>query len=589
MDERLKSLRAELKRRGVEACLITGFDPHLSEYVSPYYQTRKWISGFTGSAGRVVVTRDHAALFTDFRYWIQAGEELDHECMELVKEGFPGAPQLDQWVAAHLEPGESIGVNGWELSIKDASMLTGLLARFDIGLTEIGDFIEPLWEHRDALTADPIVDHPVQFSGINRTEKLKAIRRVMNIRKLDYYLLSSLDDIAWLLNLRGSDIPFNPVARSYVLLEKSKATVFLDRERLDTSLSDALKQADYSLEDYEGIIPAVDKLKKGRLLLDPDKSPWIFVHYLNPDIQLDQQNQIIPVAKAVKNNIEIQGFKDVMPRDGLAMVRFQIWLQKQLEAGSITEEDAAREISRLRSQNREYKGDSFAPISAFGPNAAMCHYESSPDRPVPLEEGSLYLLDSGGQYLSATTDITRTYALGQVDASARRDYTLVLKGHLALSMQRFPRGTRGYQLDSLARKALWDQGLDYGHGTGHGIGAYLNVHEGPQSISHRPVEQALLPGMIISNEPGLYLEGKYGIRIENLVLVTEDEESKGAFLRMETLTLCPYERELIDISLLTQEEIQWIDTYHQKVWESLKDLLDDKEQEWLKKRCVSLY
>jgi len=588
MEKRLKLLRDELKRRGVDACILTGSDPHLSEHVAPYYQSRQWISGFTGSAGRVAVTRDQAALFTDFRYWIQAAEEMDLNSIELMKEGSPGTPSMDQWLARQLSPGDSVGLNGWEISIKEASSLSSHLEHYDISLLEIGDYTESIWENREALTADSIKDHPVEFAGIFREDKLKEIRRAMDHRGLDYYLLSSLDDIAWLLNWRGNDIPFNPVVRSYVLLTKDQADIFLDIERLDKTLSEALQKTGYGLQPYEAISKRLSQIKEGRLLLDPDKTPWIFAHLINPAVRMEQKEQIIPLAKAVKNRVEIDGFKKVMPWDGLSMVRFQRWLLQKMAGEGCSEEEAAAKISQLRRLNPQNQGDSFAPISAFGSNGAMCHYESSPDRPVSLKKGSLYLLDSGGQYLQATTDITRTFCLGEPDKVFIRDYTLVLKGHLALSMQRFPRGTRGYQLDSLARKALWDQGLDYGHGTGHGIGSYLNVHEGPQSISLRPVEQALLPGMVISNEPGLYREGLYGIRIENLVLVTEEKETKGAFLKMETLTLCPYERELIDTKLLEPEEIRWINAYHQRVQETIAPLLESEEQNWLAERCAPL-
>lgn len=588
MEKRLKLLRDELKRRGVEACIITGSDPHLSEHVAPYYQTRQWISGFTGSAGRVAVSGNQAALFTDFRYWIQAAEELDHSSIELMKEGSPGTPSLNQWMARQLNPGDSVGLNGWEISIKEARTLSANLARHEIVLMEIGDFTEPLWNNREALSADNIKDHPVQFAGIPRQGKLDEIRKEMERKGLDYYLLSSLDDIAWFLNWRGSDIPFNPVVRSYVLLSKDNAQIFLDMERLDEKLAIALKKTGYSLKPYEEISSSLSQIKEGRLLLDPDKTPWVFSHLLNPAVNIEEKDQIIPLAKAVKNSVEIEGFRKVMPWDGLAMIRFQRWLQEKMSKEGCTEEEAAEKISQLRRLNPQNKGDSFAPISAFSSNGAMCHYESSPDRPVILKNGSLYLLDSGGQYLQATTDITRTFCLGDPDEAYIRDYTLVLKGHLALSLQRFPRGTRGYQLDSLARKALWDQGLDYGHGTGHGIGSYLNVHEGPQSVSLRPIEQALLPGMVLSNEPGLYREGLYGIRIENLVLVVEDEETRGAFLKMETLTLCPYERELINPNLLEPQEIEWINTYHQRVRKQINPLLNVEEQEWLAERCAPL-
>jgi len=587
MSEKLTALREEMKKRGLEAYLITGSDPHLSEYVASHYRSRHWLSGFSGSAGTLIITQNHAGLWTDFRYWIQAEKELEKSDVSLFKEGKPETPSKEEWLGEQLSEGDALGVNGWELSVQEGARWASILAEKGISLMETGDLLQDIWTDRPALCAESIQDHPIEYAGKSREQKITQLQEVLTLHQKDAYLVTSLDELAWLLNIRGNDIPHNPVVRGYAWIEKKRVLLFLETKRLSSEMKTALSQPDWEIREYEDILEWINEQVRGSLWLNGDKTPWLFLHHLSEDVRLFYQPSPVVLAKSLKNTSELEGFRTIMPRDGAALVRFQRWLLKQhkQKKNEITEWDAALKISQLRSEQKHYRMDSFAPISAFSENGALCHYEPSADKPVPLTEG-LYLLDSGGQYLEGTTDITRTFVLGAATEQQRKDYTLVLKGHLAVSMALFPKGTRGYQLDTLARYPLWREELDYGHGTGHGVGSYLNVHEGPQSLSFKPIDQELLPGMVISNEPGIYREGKHGIRIENLIAVKE--RSTGNFLDFETLTWYPYEQELINLEMLSSEEIHWIDQYHQQVFQALSPLLNNDERTWLKERCNKL-
>ncbi|MDA3852333.1 MAG: aminopeptidase P family protein [Spirochaetaceae bacterium] len=587
--KRLTDLREKMKMLDIQAFILYGMDPHLSEYVSAHWQNRLWISGFTGSAGTVVVTQDKALLWTDFRYWIQAEKEISMEYFQLMKQGAPDSTEIDQWLIKALNQGDSVGVNGWDISVNQARTLYPSLSRASIELVEVGDLLDSIWEERPLETMDAIVEQPIALAGISREEKIEKIQKTLHTKKIDSIIISSLDSIAWLFNLRGSDIPFNPVARAYCLLNKAECHLFIDEFRLASPLKKGLNNAGCILHKYEDFERTIKGLTGQRLHFIPHKTPWIIEHLIIPGSDLINQEDILSPLQSCKNKKEILGIKRLMPQDCAALFKLEFWLKTNIKKQVITESMVAGGISKFRSNIEDYQGDSFAPISAYAANAALCHYESPKEKSPELKRQGILLLDSGGQYLRGTTDITRCFNLGNPSEEEKRDYTLVLKGHICLSRAHFPSGTRGYQLDILGRKALWDNFLDYGHGTGHGVGAYLNVHEGPQSISPRPIDQPLMPGMIVSNEPGLYREGLRGIRIENLLLVKESNYANGVeWLEFETLTLYPYEKELIDLTLLDNQEIQWINDYHKQVLKALTPHLQKNEIAQLQDKCISL-
>lgn len=590
LNKKLESLRLEMKKRGIQAYILTGSDSHLSEYVSDYWKTLEWLSGFTGSAGTIVVTEEKALLWTDFRYWIQAAQEIDKQNFTLIKDGKEDAPTIPGWLLSSLNSGDVAAVNGWTLSVEMGSRWANELSQGGISLEDCGDLSDNIWKNRPFETADPIIDHPLEFTGESRDSKLEKLRKKMKDCRIASYFLSSLDDIAWLLNLRGTDISFNPVFRSYLLIREERVLFFLDKERLESGLVESLEKSGIVCYPYESVENHLAGSPESSLLLHPVKTPWIILHFLNPERKLKFQPDLVPALKSVKNTVELDGFRKAMVLDGVQIIRLQIWLRKKIQRGeSLKELDVSRKISSLRAEVPDCVDDSFAPIPAYAENGALCHYEASEQRPVTLSDHGLFLLDSGGQYRFGTTDITRTFSMGQVSPEMIKDYTLVLKGHVALSCLEFPKGSKGFQLDTVARYPLWKEGLDYGHGTGHGVGSYLNVHEGPQSISPRPIDVPLKCGMVISNEPGIYREGKWGIRIENLVLVEKRHSSDmGEFYGFETLTLAPYERELIDKDRLSSKEKEWIDNYHQRVFSTISPLLKEEEKEWLMLRCEAL-
>jgi Xaa-Pro aminopeptidase len=601
--EKLEALRRFMHQKGLDAFVVNGSDPHASEYPPDRYRTREWISGFTGSAGTVIVTRDRAGLFTDGRYHLSAAEELAGTPIELFREGSQAVPSPENWLASQLAEGPGEGIR--RVGVDGASFSTGQFRTYAAALPSAAELVpstdpfDEIWPDRPTLPRNPIETVPEEITGSSAADRLERVRRELARSDTDWTLIASLDDIAWTLNLRGSDVAFNPVFVAFLLVGPAEAALFVDETKLTGPARASLKEAGVSTEAYDSVWElAPQRAGRGRIFLSPERVPVsLFNRFQSPGADgtggVTEGIDVSTYLKARKNDTELEGIRRAMLKDGRAMVRFLAWLsesvRKSQRADRPTEVSAASKLAELRGAEEDFVGPSFETISAWGPNGAMVHYAPGRGEDVRLEEGTLYLLDSGGQYRHGTTDITRTLALGTPSEQARRDYTRVLQGHIALATTRFPVGTTGTHLDAIARRPLWAESANYGHGTGHGIGFYLSVHEGPQRISPKPSSVALEPGMICSNEPGLYRTGEYGIRIENLVAVVEHAAGPfGRFLAFETLTLCPLERELIATEMLSAEERRWVDEYHIWVRESLTPLLAENERSWLSERTAPL-
>jgi len=580
-----------MKERGMKAYIVFSSDAHGSEYVSPYWRCRTWISGFTGSAGTVVVTQDDAGLWTDYRYFIQAAEELKGSGIRLFKMGEPGVPSYIEWLAEILESGDVIGMDGRTLSLGEWEAMAAAYGPLDVRIDGHDDLIGELWTDRPVDSVKPVWCLTDEEAGKSSREKIKEIRSIMEDRHLDATLISSLDDIAWILNVRGGDVPYNPVVQSYLYLSHDSISWFVDQRKISPEVRSIIEALGINVLDYNSVTEFLSRLNpRLSLYVSPERTSSTLVSSLPETINLLKGVNISTRLKAEKNTGEQTRIRTVMEKDGIALVRFIIWLREEINRTALTEIEAAAKLREFRASQDGFLSESFSPIPAYRAHGAICHYEATEKDQFTLDKSSLFLIDSGGQYREGTTDVTRTLALGQPTQREAHDYTLVLKGHIALSRAVFPEGTKGYQLDILARAPLWKEGLNYGHGTGHGVGYILNVHEGPQRISPHPVNESLKKGMICSNEPGIYREGEHGIRIENLILVQPWNECPGEenFLSFETLTLCPYERSLIDISLLDAEEIDWVNSYHREVYKRLSPGLSPGEQDWLKNETLEI-
>ena len=575
-----------MKEEGLSAYIITGGDPHMSEYVAPRWRTRAYFSGFSGSAGLLVITLTKAGLWTDFRYWIQAAKELDGSVVELFKVGMAGTIPFIDWIASELKEGEKAGVEGSTLAAKTAGEWGERLMGRGISLADAGPLPSTLWEDRPSAPATELYSLPLSLAGVDRKEKIERVRELLSLQDCQGTFISSLDDIAWLLNIRAMDVKMNPVALAFCWIDEKRTVLFTDRSRIGKETGEELSRDGIDVRDYQTYADFLRALPVGKIFLSQEKNSWDIERSFSLETEKVGGVDLTTLMKARKNSVEIDCFHKAMIQDGAAMVNFICWLKKAVSEKSMDERDVAGKLREFRAAQPGFIEESFSPISAYGANGALCHYDPEGGVPASLLPGSLYLIDSGGQYEGATTDITRTIALGEPSFDEIRDYTLVLKGHIALSQAQFPEGTRGYQLDILARQPLWNSLMDFGHGTGHGVGAFLNVHEGPHSISTKPIDMPLQEGMVTSNEPGLYREGRYGIRIENLILTVRGEESEfGSFFRFETLTLCPYDRDLIDRNMLNGEEISWINDYHKRVFTLLSGLVDGEAENWLRLAC----
>lgn len=587
--ERIGRLRQCLREQSLSAFIIPSTDPHSGEYVPDHWKTREWVSGFTGSAGTAVITLDDAALWTDSRYFLQAADQLDGTGIRLMKDRLPDTPSIPEWLGQSLSPGAVVGVDGWVNTIGETQALREALAREGLTLRTDYDPVTRLWDGRPALPGTPVSIHPLEYAGVACHKKLAAIREKLLARGADGILLSTLDDIAWTLNLRGNDVHCNPVFVSYLLITSQESILYVRAEKLTTEVKAYLAQEGVNTEDYDDLQEDLRDYPYATLSLDPGRTNEAVRQAVNPLTKVLLEESPVPLMKAVKNEAEIRGFHAVMLRDGVAMVKFLKWLEEAVPQGNETEMSIDRKLYECRAEQPLFRGISFDTIAGYKEHAAIVHYEATPETDKPLAPEGLLLLDSGAQYADGTTDITRTIALGETTDDERRDYTLVLKGHIGLTCACFPQGTCGTQLDVLARQAMWREGANFLHGTGHGVGAYLNVHEGPHQIRMNHVPTPLRPGMTVTDEPGIYRAGRYGIRTENTLLVVPYRETEfGTFYTFEPLTLCPIDTRPIVRSMLTAEETEWLNAYHRMVYDRLSPLLDEEHRTWLESKTKQL-
>ncbi len=586
---KIQTLRASMQTHQLAACILPNTDPHQSEYIAEYWNIIQHLSGFTGSTANMVVTNDFAGLWTDSRYFIQAEKELQNSDVELVKLKVPHTPEYINWLAETLAENSRVGVDARLFSVALVRRMEQAFALKNIQIEEVNLFSEG-WSGRPSLPAHPLFIHDTQYTGKNCADKLTEVSTKMTQLGATHHLVTTLDDIAWLFNIRGTDVAYNPVVTSYALIEVDRATLFVQSAALSEADAQALKSQGVTIAEYETIQTTLNNLPaSATVLYDKAKtSLWLRRAIAGKTIAA---NNISTGLKAIKNEKEIEGIRKVMERDGVALVQFYKWLEENIGRKPITEISAAAQLNAFRAQQKNYVGESFGAISGYQEHGALPHYKSTPESNVALQAEGMYLLDSGGQYLDGTTDTTRTITLGKPTEAEKRNFTLVLKGMIQLTCAIFPKGTKGIQLDILARQALWQDSKNYGHGTGHGVGFFLNVHEGPQSIGTGATAQnaPLMPGMVTSNEPGFYLEGAYGIRIENLILTIPHKTTAfGEFYTFETLTLCPIDKQLVDKALLTAQEIDWLNDYHQLVFERLTPLMNEEESKWLKARTTRI-
>lgn len=582
--QRLSSLREVMRREGFDAFIFPSTDPHNGEYVPARWEGRKWLTGFDGSAGTAVVTMDDAALWTDSRYFLAAGEQLRGTGFSLMKERMEGTPSVTKWLGMKLAATGSpvVGVDG---TVNSAASVKSLIAelRAEGGITVRTNFdpLDIVWADRPPVPQDKVALHSLEYAGEACHSKLARIRHALKERHACGMLAAALDDIAWTLNLRGTDVHCNPVFVAYLLVEPERATLFINKGKLTPDVEAYLKGEGVAVADYAAVGKALAAYNEYNILMDDGEINYTLFNI--PKCVKVAGPSPIPAMKAVKNHVEINGFRRAMLRDGIAMVKFLRWLRPAVEAGGQTEMSVSAELERLRSARPLYRGLSFDTIAAYQEHGAIVHYEPTPETDIALRPEGFLLLDSGAQYLDGTTDITRTIALGPLTDEQRLVYTLVLKGHIQLELCKFPRGASGTQLDALARKDLWKHGFNYFHGTGHGVGSYLNVHEGPHQIRMEYRSAPLAEGMTVTDEPGLYLSGRFGVRIENTLLTVPYKETEfGRFLGFEPLTLCPIDLSPVIAGMLTPEEKAWLNGYHRMVRERLAPLLEGEDLEWLR-------
>ena len=582
--KRISALRLEMKKEGLDAYLIYGTDPHLSEYIPSYWQTRPFISGFTGSAGLVIVTLQKAALWTDSRYFLQAAEELSGTGIDLVKMRTTGQPEPDQWLKMNLLEGSIVGTYEGAISINQFRSLQKSLAQASVLLKGADDLLKAIWKDRPPLPDAEIYEHELTYACIDRKSKLEAICNRLEELGAGSQVITALDDLAWTFNLRGSDVECNPVFLAYGYISREKAILFIDTHKLPALLKAKLKVDGIEVIDYNDLADFLQKLPSTEhILIDPDRTNHSIFRNIPAHCTIIEGLSVPCKLKAIKSDEEIQNIRQAMRKDGVAMVEFLYWLKNILPTHPVDEYLVAQKLIEFRESQPEYKGISFFPIVGYKEHGAIVHFHVTAENALPIRTDGFLLFDSGGQYLDGTTDITRTIALSELTAQQKTDYTLVLKGMTALSMAKFPVNTRGYHLDILARKGLLENHLNYGHGTGHGVGYFLNVHEGPMSIRQEFNEHPIQPGMVLSNEPGLYRPGEYGIRTENMIVCMKDENNEfGDFLRFDTLTIFPIDTQAIEKSLMTAEEINWLNNYHRWVYDELQSLVNDEIRLWLK-------
>ena len=584
INERIENLREWMRANGFSAFVFPSSDPHNSEYVADHWKSREWISGFTGSAGTAVVTLDRAALWTDSRYFIAAAEQLAGTEYRLMKLRVAGTPTVCEWLADELAAYEKpvVGLDGNVNSFAEVAALTQeLTTRGNIRVRTDADPMATLWTDRPAIPGHKVCLHPLKYAETT-VSKISRIRKSLAVRGVDGLLVTALDEIAWVLNLRGSDVHCNPVFVSYLLITPGNVTLYINKEKLPEEVRHCLAAGNIAVEPYGAVAVGLEHYPGRHLLVDDSTTNHTLVSALQRGKAVFGESPV-PGMKAVKNRVEQDGFRAAMLRDGIAMVKFLAWLKPAVEAGGQTEMSLDRRLTALRAEQPLFKGISFDTIVGYEAHGAIVHYEATPETDAPIEPHGLVLIDSGAQYEDGTTDITRTVALGRLTEEQRRIYTLVLKGHIQLALCRFPSGACGSQIDAIAREPMWREGYNYLHGTGHGVGSYLNVHEGPHQIRMEWRPAPLRAGMTVTDEPGLYLEGKFGVRIENTLLIVPAVTTDfGEFLGFETLTLAPIDTTPVLPDMLTAEERQWLNSYHRRVRETLSPHLSAAEAAWLK-------
>lgn len=589
--ERIESLRKIMTREGIDAYIISGTDPHNSEYLPAAWQQREWISGFTGSFGTVIVTKDKSGLWTDTRYFIQAEKELAGTGINLHKLRIPNAVDYPEWLLSQLDNDMKVGFDGFCMTVNTIERLKQTLLAKNITTIDTNDLLGEIWLDRPALPETPLFVLPEDITGRTTIEKIEQVRSLLHQNKADYILFNSLDEIAWLYNIRCSDISYNPVAIGYAIVSTKKAYLFVKTSKVTLDIEKQLKSNGIELRDYHHLFLFFDEIKKEHTFcVDADTLNFAVYHKISSKYTILAQHSPIILEKAVKNQTEIDGFKLATLKDGVAMTRFFYWLENTLSSkGAVSEIEAADKLTDFRKMNDGYISDSFHTISAYGENAALPHYSAVSGKESLLQPRGLYLVDSGGQYIHGTTDITRTIPLGALTAMEREDYTLVLKGMIALSCCIFPKGSCGGNIDIVARQALWQKMMNYGHGTGHGIGHFLCVHEGPQDIRQNLKDQELIPGMVVSDEPGIYREGLHGIRHENMLVCTSLGSNEfGEWNGFETLTLCYFDTSALQIDLLNHDEKLWLNRYHRTVFDKISPFLSVEESAWLKQKTKEI-
>jgi Xaa-Pro aminopeptidase len=588
-EEKLARLRALMKENGISAYIIPNTDPHLGEYIPDHWCIIAWLTGFTGSAATVVITETFAGLWTDSRYFVQADKQLTGSGFVMMKPVMPARKDYYEWIAENVMSGSRIALDGRIYSISNFRKLAKLMSEKNILIDIDSDLISEIWTDRPAMSGSPAFEHPVSFCGKDRAVKISEVREEMRKMKADYHLLTSVDDIMWLLNIRGTDVKYSPLLTSFAIVGEKQILLFADESKIPPKMAQKFDNLDIVMLPYEETAMMLSALNpEESILITPETTSAALYNSIPKGMKIIEETSIPTLLKSVKNKVEIENIIKVMVKDGTALTKFFFWMESNSASVPMSELSLTNKLNHFRSEQPDCTGPSFSTIVAFNEHGALPHYSATSETDSVIGNDGILLIDSGGQYFDGTTDITRTIAIGRPSAQQKNDFTLVLKGTINLAMAKFPAGTKGYQLDMLARRSLWEMGLNYGHGTGHGVGFFLNVHEGPQSISPgvgTASKTIIEPGMLISDEPAIYREGEYGIRIENLILCYEDEVNDyGQFLKFDTVSLCYIDKSLIDITLLDQREIGWLNSYHSEVYEKISPHLTNPEKLWLKEK-----
>lgn len=583
--DRLARLRELMRREKLSAFVFPSTDPHNGEYVPDHWKGREWVSGFNGSAGTVVVTGNAAALWTDSRYFIAAAQQLEGTGIELMKLKIPGTPTIAEWLGQQLIDCQrpEVGIDGMVNSQASAeALIADLRSHGGITVRTNLDPLKTIWTDRPPIPQDLVSIHPLEYAGEDVKSKVSRIRKALRDLHADGMLMSALDDIAWTLNMRGTDVHCNPVFVSYLLISSNSVTLYINKVKLSHVVMAYLQDNGVSIDDYENVDKGLKSYPDYNILIDPDETCYTLARIAACQ-EVVRSKSPVPALKAVKNEAEIRGYRSAMLKDGIAMVKFLKWLKPAVQAGGQTELSVDRKLTSLRRQQPLFRDISFDTIAGYATHAAIVHYEATPETDIPLEPHGMILIDSGAQYQDGTTDITRTIALGPVSDYEKHVYTLVLKGHIQLAMCKFPKGAAGTQMDILARSAMWREGLNYLHGTGHGVGSYLNVHEGPHQFRMEWMPAPFVEGMTVTDEPGIYLPDRFGVRIENTMIVEKYKTTEfGEFLQFDALTLCPIDTAPIDVSMLSDEEVEWLNCYHRRVYDAIAPHVSMDEREWLR-------